>query len=77
MGEPVTRVQLARELAQLDAEVPEMKRRFFEPDSFIGQFAVRAEMICAAAGRDDTDWVLDQLSAILSRRSMVDEYDAF
>lgn len=68
MTSDAMRDHLLTQLIQLDAEVPEMRRRFYEHAAFLHQFEARGEIIRASACAEDVDWVMQRLEAILTCR---------
>lgn len=73
MADFATRDQLLLELSELDAEVPEMRRLFRDPGDFIGEFALRAELICDLAHAVDAQWLFDRLDATLARHGVAEK----
>lgn len=70
-----TRDQLEQQLKKLDAEVPELRRRFFATDEFLSEFATKAESIAEAADRQDAFWALEQLETILEKHGYRDHFE--
>jgi hypothetical protein len=70
-----TRIQLERKLKDLDAEVPELQRKFGAPDDFLSEFATKAETIAEAATTEDAFWALEQIETILAKHGYHDDFE--
>jgi len=61
-----SRVELQRQLAKLERDVPEMQRIYPDAGDFISEFAGQADTITDAAGPADYDWALAEIDRILT-----------
>lgn len=67
-----SRDQLEGHLIQLDAEVPEMRRRFPGSGSFLDEFATRAGCITEAVRGEDAAWAFARIDEILEKHGFCD-----
>lgn len=62
-----SRAELERRLTKLDADIPEIKRRYPVPADFIAEFAGHADHITDDATGPDANWAFDRVDALLEK----------
>lgn len=62
-----SRQELQRQLAKLDADLPEIMQRNPEPGEFIQEFEGRADSVMNQAGASDHAWAYSEIDRLLDK----------
>lgn len=66
-----TRAELARQIGELEADMPKLFERI-EPLSRLEAIAAEGEVIASQAGGDDEAYVYDRIEDLLRRHGLID-----
>jgi hypothetical protein len=62
-----SRAELERRLKKLEADMPELRRRFPKTGEFLEEFAGHADHITDNASAADVGWAFDQVDYLLAK----------